>query len=77
MDHQPALLDAKVAELKALIAHLLIDIVPRVDRQCLRNHLRHHLEGVGNAGDKRQRFQVLGIIFVVEFAVCHHVPGAW
>jgi Helix-turn-helix of DDE superfamily endonuclease/DDE superfamily endonuclease len=44
MDYQPTLRDAKVAQLKALIAPLLINIVPRVDRQRLRNHVRHHLE---------------------------------
>ena len=55
-EHQPALGHAIMAELKALIACLGIDIVPRVDRKRLRNHLRHHLEGVGNAGDTRQGF---------------------
>lgn len=76
-DHQPALGHALVASLQALRACLGLDIVPGVDRTRLGQHLRHHCEGVGNAGDTRHGLEGLGSVLLVALAVCHPIPGGW
>ena len=56
MHHQPALGHAIVTELKTLIAGFVIQRVPGVPREGLRDHLRDRAKGVGNACDKAEVF---------------------
>ena len=76
-DHQPPLGHAIVAQLEALIARRLIETLPRVPRERLRDHLRDQLERAWNTRDKAELVQVGGILFSVQFGVCHQVARAW
>jgi hypothetical protein len=72
--HQPALGHAIVTELKTLRAGGVIQMVPGVPREGLRDHLRDCTKGVGNPGDKAELLEVGGLVLMVGLRVCDQIP---
>jgi hypothetical protein len=67
LDDQPALGHAIVAYLKALITRSVIEPMPGVPREGLRDHLRDRVQGVGNPCDEAEHLEVGSIVLMVEF----------
>ena len=70
MHDHPALRHAIVASLKTLIAGLVIQTVPGVPQEGLRDHLRDRADGLGNPCDQAEVGEVGGIVLMGAFRVC-------
>ena len=68
---QPALGHTIVTQHDVLRAGGIVETLPRIPRERLRDHLRDQLERMGNACDKAEVFEIGGIGLVVQFAVCY------
>ena len=73
--HPPTLGHPVVAQLKTLIAGVVIKTMPTVQREGLRDCLWTEPNGVGDAGDQAEVAEVGGVIFVVQFQVGDQI--AW
>jgi hypothetical protein len=74
--HQPALGHARMAQLYTLIAGRVIQTLPGVPCERLRDHLRDHPDRVGDTGNEAEFLEVSGIRLVVKFRVRDQIPRA-
>ena len=73
--HQPTLGHTVMAQLKRLIAGLVVKRLPGVPLERLVDDLRHQLEGSWNTGDKAKLCKMGGIVLMVEFGIGDEIPG--
>ena len=63
-----------MAQLKTLIAGVVIKMMPTVQRAGWRDHLCDRANGVGNSCDNAEVAEVGGIAFVVQLRVGDQLP---